>query len=533
MAAMISPQDLKALMVDEQAFALFDVREAGEYNARHIATATSLPRREVEFRVADLVSAPSTPVVLYDDLSGRADLAAVTLQSLGYEQIQVLEGGLPNWAAAGYATASGVNVPSKEFGERVHIESHVPELTPEELFARQARGERLIIWDMRTPEEYSRFSIPESSNVPGGNLIEQFHDLSQIPDTTVVIHCAGRTRSIIGTQSLRRLGLQNVYALKNGTMGWLLAGFELEQHPNRQAPTPSFQGRSHAETLAAQIIQQERIPLISAQDLETLIQKRTRRAFYLIDVRSLEEYNSGHIPNSLSVPGGQAVQRSDDFVAVRAGTIAFVCDSGARSVMAAYWYRKIGFKNVYVLDRGLRSWVETGHELEKEIPVELPSVLKQAQNIVPLISAQELGAKLSQQTQPVILDVGKSTEYKSAHIPGASWLSRGWLELKVPTLFPDRGQFIVVTCPDGRQSALAGKSLRDLGYKNVFVLKDGVTNWTREGRPTDTGLARALIEPNDVVIPASQSGDRDAMLRYLNWESELGDKYRTAKKQGA
>jgi len=520
-------------MDTEQAYALFDVREAGEYNFQHIASATLLPRGEIEFRIAALVSAPSTPVIVYDDLSGRADLAAVTLQSLGYEQVKVLQGGLANWIGAGCATASGVNVPSKEFGERVHVESHVPELTPEDLCARQARGERLIIWDMRTPEEYSRFSIPGSCNVPGGELIQHCYDLSRMPDTTVVIHCAGRTRSIIGTQSLQLLGLRNVCALKNGTMGWLLAGFELEQRPNRRAPAPSSPGKSHAETLAAQIIQQEGIPLATAQDLERFIRERSRRVFYLFDVRSLEEYASGHIRTSLSVPGGQAVQRSDDFVAVRSGTIVFACDTGARSVMAAYWYRKMGFKNVYALERGLQSWVDAGHELEKGSSPELAPALKYAQNSVPLILASDLAARLCQQTKPVVLDVGKSSEYKNLHIPGAQWLSRGWLELKIPTLFPDHNQSIVVTCRDGRRSALAGKSLQDLGYTNVFVLKDGVQSWAREGRPTDTGLGDALIEPNDVVIPASQSGDRDAMVRYLDWESELGDKYRAAKERHA
>ena len=92
---------------------------------------------------------------------------------------------------------------------------------------------------------------------------------------------------------------------------------------------------------------------------------------------------------------------------------------------------------------------------------------------------------------------------------------------------------MVVTCRDGRYSALAGNSLQNLGYTNVFVLKDGVQSWAREGRPTDTGFGDALIEPNDVVIPASQSGDRDAMVRYLDWESELGDKYRAAKERHA
>src|SRR5262249_37268652 len=183
MSTMISAQNLKALMDAEQAYALFDVREAGEYNGGHILSATLLPRREIEFRMAALVSAPSTPVIVYDDATGRADLAAATLQSLGYEHVKVLQGGLANWIAASYATASGVNVPSKDFGERVHIEFHVPELRPEDLCARQARGEHLIIWDMRTPEEYSRFSIPGSCNVPGGELIQHCYDLSQMTDT--------------------------------------------------------------------------------------------------------------------------------------------------------------------------------------------------------------------------------------------------------------------------------------------------------------------------------------------------------------
>src|SRR5262245_75435 len=114
MPTMITAQDLRALMDAEQAYALFDVREGGVYNFQHIASATLLPRGEIEFRIAALVSAPSTPVIVYDDLSGRADLAAVTLQSLGYEQVKVLHGGLANWIAAGCATAAGVNVPSKE-----------------------------------------------------------------------------------------------------------------------------------------------------------------------------------------------------------------------------------------------------------------------------------------------------------------------------------------------------------------------------------------------------------------------------------
>ena len=60
------------------------------------------------------------------------------------------------------------------------------------------------------------------------------HDLAPDPDTLVVVNCAGRTRSIIGCQSLRNAGIANeVVALKDGTMGWELAGFECERGATR------------------------------------------------------------------------------------------------------------------------------------------------------------------------------------------------------------------------------------------------------------------------------------------------------------
>lgn len=142
-----------------------------------------------------------------------------------------------------------------------------------------------------------------------------------------------------------------------------------------------------------------------------------------------------------------------------------------------------------------------------------------------MIAAQEVAQRLAEQSDTLILDVATSLEYKAGHIPGAYWISRGWLEEKVPALFPNREQPIHVTCPNGVQSALAGATLVGLGYQNISVLQDGVTSWQREGRFLETGLARALSEPNDVVISASMTGDKSAMLRYLDWEIALGEKY--------
>jgi rhodanese-related sulfurtransferase len=263
MNVVISCEDLAHLMASNQLHAVFDVRERGEFNECQIPDATSLPRSQIEFRIAELMPDPKVPIIVYDEGDARAPLAAATLLRLGYEQISILDGGLNAWQADGRPTVSGVNVPSKAFGERVHHERSIPDLTPEELKALQDRSADLVILDVRTPEEYGRFCIPGGMNVPGGDLILWVDELKQRRAATVIVNCAGRTRSIIGAAALRRLGLTNVRALKNGTMGWLLAGFELENKPKRTAPPAPTTGGGTARDLARRIADEEKISWIS------------------------------------------------------------------------------------------------------------------------------------------------------------------------------------------------------------------------------------------------------------------------------
>ena len=77
-------------------------------------------------------------------------------------------------------------------------------------------------------------SIPTGISVPGAELVLRARELAPRPETTLIVNCAGRTRSIIGTQSLVNAGIPNpVYALRNGTIGWTLAGQELEHGRSR------------------------------------------------------------------------------------------------------------------------------------------------------------------------------------------------------------------------------------------------------------------------------------------------------------
>jgi rhodanese-related sulfurtransferase len=512
--------ELSHLMASDSLYAVFDVRERGEYNLGQIAFATSLPRSQIEFRITALVPKREIPLVVYDDGGERAALAARTLADLGYADVAVLGGGLPAWESAGLPTVSGVNVPSKAFGEKVQHEQAVPDISPEELKRLLDGNSEVVILDVRTPEEYGRFCIPGGLNVPGGDLVLWVEALRRTPQKKVIVNCAGRTRSIIGTAALKRLGLQNVLELRNGTMGWVLAGFELETQPNRAGTLAPAESRTRAVDLAMRIAEEERIPWISPETVRAAGAGSDGAAVYLIDVRSEIEYESGHIAGSIGLPGGQAVQRADDFVAVRNGKIIFVSERCARAVMAAYWFKRMGFRDVSVLRGGVQAWCESGGALVRGADQKEPLGYEQAIKAVNLRKPEQ-SRPLGLDPSVTIVDVGASPDYKRAHLPGAKWISRGWLELKLPSHLPDKGAAILMTCPDGRQSALAARSLATLGYANVSVLQGGVEAWRAVGYPVESGMTACLSEPNDVVVSPSITGDRAEMQRYLDWEIRL------------
>ena len=220
----ISPQNLRDALTDGQELALVDVREEGVFLAGHLFWSACIPLSHLELRVRDLIPRIETRVVLCDGGegggNGLTDLAAERLAAMGYADVAVLDGGVAGWRAAGMEVFSGVNVPSKAFGEFVEHAYDTPRIPAKELKALQDSGENLVILDSRPMGEFRRMSIPGGVDCPGAELVYRVHDAAPDPETLVVVNCAGRTRSIIGAQSLINAGIPNkVMALKDGTMG--------------------------------------------------------------------------------------------------------------------------------------------------------------------------------------------------------------------------------------------------------------------------------------------------------------------------
>lgn len=506
MAGTIDTPALAALLAERpRRIALFDIREAGEAEAGHIPFATFLPRRLIEIRIAELVPSGRTPVVIYDGGDGRAALAAATLAEFGYRDVRILAGGLAAWRSAGRPVSTGANVPSKRFGEEILEHDGVVSIPSDELARMHEAGEVFEQWDVRTPAEFARATLPGSRSVPGVEIMHRAASAGR-DGRRVVVHCAGRTRSIIAARTLSLLGVEGVVALENGTMGWRLSGRSLVPG-ERDAPPADPDGTS-AANLAAGI----GVARLRAAEVAAALGRRESEPVIVVDVREEAAHAAGHIPHSCSRPGGQLIQCTDEVLPVEATPVILADDGDGRAEMAAYWLRRMGFPAVAILDGGLPAWKAAGLAIEQGPPAE-PRWLADLREEVPAIAAAEIGGR-------IVLDVGTSRDFKAGHVPGASWLPRGWLEARHGEVLPPDAE-IVVTASDERQALLGAATLRRLGRKAV-ALAGGNAGWVAGGGGLERAGRLPLDLPPDVVDPPYLKGEA-GMRAYLEWEVALTD----------
>ena len=365
----MGPRELRTRILGTAELALIDVREAPAYAAGHILYAANLPISRLELIAARALPRRSVPIVVCDDGEGLASRAACRLADSGYGDVRILAGGVKAWAARGGVLFSGTNVPSKAFGEHVEHGEGTPSLSAEELDSLVKSGGDVLILDSRPLEEYRVHSIPGGICVPGAELAYRVHDLRPSPDTRVVVNCAGRTRSIIGAQSLINAGVANVASLRNGTMGWRLAGLELALDADEHYPPISEAGREKARRAAARVAERFAVRVIDRSACESWWREREERSLYVFDVRSPEEYEAGHLPGSRCAPGGQLVQETDDFAPVLGARVVLVDDDGVRATMTASWLNQMGGREVAVLENALASGeLERGPEPDAVAP---------------------------------------------------------------------------------------------------------------------------------------------------------------------
>ncbi len=501
---------IRQALLDRAEVALIDVREEAPFAESHPLFAANIPLSKLELEVYSRIPRRDTQVTVYDNGEGLAARAAERLVALGYTQVSLLEGGLDGWRKAGGELFIDVNVPSKAFGELVESERHTPSLAAEEVQALLDSQADVVVLDARRFDEYQTMSIPTGISVPGAELVLRARELAPDPATRIIVNCAGRTRSIIGTQSLINAGVANpVSALRNGTIGWTLAGQKLAHGQSRRFAPTSEEHRQIAAGDARRVADKARVGRATLADLQRW-QQEPHRTTYLFDVRTPEEFETGHLPGARSTPGGQLVQETDHVASVRGARLVLADDDGVRANMSASWLAQLGWE-VHVLDD-----VHAAEFSEKGAWVAPVPTPPQAE----LISPQTL-AEWQAHGDTVVLDFTASVNYVKRHIPGAWWVLRAQLPealTKVPA-----AQRYVLTCGSSQLARLAVAEVEAITGKQVFLLQDGTAGWINAQLPLEEGETHLASPRIDRYRRPYEGTDnpKEAMQAYLDWEFGL------------
>jgi rhodanese-related sulfurtransferase len=344
----VTPSQVRSALLLREEIALLDLRHEAAFATGHPLFAANMAADRITLEAEARLPRKDVPIVLYDAGEGLVPAAAEAFSALGYGNVRTLAGGLKAWQDAGYELFQDVNSYAKAFGELVEARRHTPSLPADEVAALISSGADIAILDVRRFDEYATMNIPGSVSVPGAELVLRAGRAAPDPQTTIVVNCAGRTRSIIGTQSLINAGVPNkVVALRNGTIGWTLAKHTLQHGSARRGPIGPFEG---AESNARDVAYRAGVRRLSMDDYSAL-QTERQRTLYRFDVRDEAEYTAGHIAGFRHYPGGQLVQEIDMAAPVRGARIVLTDNLSIRAEMTASWLAQMGWE-VFVLDGG-------------------------------------------------------------------------------------------------------------------------------------------------------------------------------------
>ncbi|PLZ02148.1 sulfurtransferase [Burkholderia sp. WAC0059] len=510
MPTRITAATLKRELHDGNEIALFDVREHGQYGEGHPFYAVPLPYSVLERDVGRLAPNRRVRVVVFDDGDsdgdGPAARAADRLEALGYTSVRTLDGGARAWQDAGFVLFKGVNVPSKAFGEWVEQVAQTPHIPAQTLAQWQQSDTPPTVLDGRPLSEYRAMNIPGASCCPNGELALRIDALVPDARTPVVINCAGRTRSIIGAQTLLHLGIPNpVYALENGTQGWLLADRPLERGQQRRYPA-DVQPRPERVAAARALAARAGVEWVDAGTVRRWLAEDDRTV-YLCDVRTPEEFAARTLPGAQHAPGGQLQQATDQYIGVRHARVVLFDDDGIRAPVTASWLRQLGHE-ASVLEHGLDSGLAL-----PDAPVPDPVAL-------PVIDAQTLARRLAQGGVSVV-DLRSSAAWLSAHIPGSVWSIRP----RLAAALAQGGHAVTLVADDSRIAAWAVADLPDAQRYAFSVLDGGFAAWRASGGPEAAAPADALPPSARIdylfFTHDRHAGNKAASREYLAWELGL------------
>jgi cystathionine beta-lyase len=398
----------------------------------------------------------------------------------------------------------GINVPSKSFGELIEEKFNTPYITASQLSKKQKEKKDIVILDGRPFDEYNKMSIPGSICCPNAEIPYRISELIKSSDTEIIINCAGRTRSIIGAQTLINFGIKNkVYALENGTQGWFLNNFKLDHGKTKFFDkTPKSEKINELREKIVNLLE-NKVEIINFNQAQKLINDKSITT-YVFDVRT-NSNQKNKLSKLRNVPGGQLVQATDKYIGVlKSHVIVFDDGDLVRAGMTALWLKKMSY-HCYVVNESPKKIKNLNLKLEvnfKTIPL----------NLINLENFKNL-------KDTHIFDIRNSVDYCKKRIKKSFWTNRFIIKET-----PYHIKSIILVTNDLPKASLIVSDLqeKDPGY----VIQ--VYNWNDKDvehcldyiDSKKVELDQTFIDFNFHTHLRHQSNKEHAR-NYLKWETDL------------
>jgi cystathionine beta-lyase len=380
-------------------FALVDCRERRDFVDGHWFGSTNIPLSDLTNNIRRLVPETTFPIHVLDWQTRASHAAIARLKNLGYQAVTIHKTAHPGEMGQGFVR--GEYVWSKAFGEVVAHCANLPEVTPADYIADYQDA---LLFDVRPTAEYRDFTMPGSQSLPNSLLLanaDALHGTGKM----ALLHCAGRTRSIIGGCTLKAAGYDGPFAIfKGGTQAWQLDGYEREHNANR-----IFAADSESSHMVETFLKRWHIPF-------THIAPEGRKAFVESHGESLKFDVSDDAATGqrlafgvVKISGTNLIQQTDRSIArYHVPVVLFDRGSGSRAAFAAYWLRAMGFSVQVAL---------LAEPFDPE-PADEPVITTPMEPVEPMTHAAFTAAL----DRPVsLLDFRPSSAYRKGHLKTGEW----------------------------------------------------------------------------------------------------------------
>ena len=331
-------QVLNVLKNNTKNISFLDIRERKEYVYGFAFGSVNCPFSKFKYLIKELVPDVNTTLILIGvkNINQKNQIQKM-LKKLKYHRSFIIKGDYKIWKKYKFPLWAGEYTFSKAFGEWIEITSTIKNLYAKELYKIHKKNHNYLQIDARPKKEFEKFSLPQSVQCSGGELPCYINNAENLRKNYIV-HCAGRTRSIIAYQTLKDFNFKNKkYVLNGGTQNWVLNGFD-RKFKNQSKITSTKINYKDDLKLANSIAKKFGIPTTQ------IMNKKTNS--YNFQINS-EIKNFKKIPGWKQVNATTLIQSTDKFISSTNTKVLIFSNIPSSAVFTVIWLRRMGYQAIW------------------------------------------------------------------------------------------------------------------------------------------------------------------------------------------